>query len=71
LLEPIPTHLTDETHGALTIIDTSGPQTVQALSERVDAHPNEIRDALDRLYEDFHPITSVTVDSEVHWFKEE
>lgn len=70
-LESIPAHLRDETHGAITTIDMCGPQTVQALSEQVEAHPNEVRDALDVLYDNFHPITSKTIDGEVHWFKEE
>ena len=70
-LETLPTNLQKETHGALSVIDVSGPQTISEISKKVDAHPNEVEDAIDYLYDNFHPITSKTIDNEVHWFKED
>ncbi|WP_232688570.1 hypothetical protein [Halobacterium zhouii] len=46
------------------------PQTAKAIGERVNATPEQVRDAIEHLEDQFLPVVSVEVDGQTHYFTE-
>lgn len=49
----------------------ANPQTARALGERVNATPEQVRDAIEHLEDQFLPVVSVEVDGQTHYFTED
>ena len=60
-----------EEWAARTGIQKYGPQTTQALADRLEINEQEAQDAVEHLQDQFLPILEVEVDNQRHYFMEE
>lgn len=51
--------------------ETTKPQRVKDIAERVDASPSDVEDAISHLKEQYLPVVEVEIDGQQHFFKEE
>lgn len=51
--------------------DSRSPQTAQAVADRLGIEPEEVRDAIDHLQDQFLPVVEVELNGQTHYFKEE
>lgn len=70
-LPPVPADGSDEAAVKMGTQAGLEPQTIQALSERLDTTPWRVEEAIEYLKEQHMPLIKFEVNGEEHWFKEE